>query len=160
MREKDMTKFFNPSTGNVFCRRSMLMLGAAFSLSNLANVIPAIAQSRQHSSEGTLNEGTANAIERSGGSLVIALWEAKEGQADAVAAILRRFLPQAQSDPGAKLFLIARGKDNPSQFFFFELFADDAAIAAHRASEYFKTMILGEALPLLSKREGTQYSFL
>lgn len=160
MKDKDMTDIFDQSTGNVLCRRSILMLGAAFGLSNLATVIPAAAQSRPHSGEGALNQGTANAIERSGGSLVVALWEAKEGQADAVTAILRRFLPQAQGDPGVKLFLIARGKDNPSQFFFFELFVDDAAIAAHRASEYFKTMILGEAVPLLSKREGTQYSFL
>ena len=46
----------------------------------------------------------------SGGLLVVAQWEAKEGQADRVADILSRFLPEAQSEPGAKLFLISRAK--------------------------------------------------
>jgi quinol monooxygenase YgiN len=95
-----------------------------------------------------------------GGLLVVAEWEAKEGQADAVADILRRFLPQAQDDPGAKLFLIGRGRYNPAQFLFYEYFVDEAALAAHLASGYFETLIAKEALPLLSKRERSQYFLL
>ena len=95
-----------------------------------------------------------------GGLLVVAQWEAKEGQADAVAAILRDFLPEAQRDPGAKLFLIGRGKENPAQFLFYELFVDEAALKAHQDSAYFKKFIAGEALPLLSKRERAQYALL
>ena len=111
-------------------------------------------------SQSTMDQSTVNEIVRGGGLLVVAQWEAKPGQADAVAAILHRFLPQAQSDPGVKLFLIGRGRDNPAQFLFYELFVDDAALAAHLASEYFKTLIAGEALPLLVKRERAQYSLL
>ena len=48
--------------------------------------------------------------------LVVAQWEAKEGQADNVADILSRFLPEAQREPGAQLFLISRGKENPGSF--------------------------------------------
>ena len=51
-----------------------------------------------------------------GGLLVVAQWEAKEGQADTVAGILDRFLPEAQRDPGSQLFLIGRNKENPAQF--------------------------------------------
>jgi quinol monooxygenase YgiN len=64
------------------------------------------------------------------------------------------------SPPGVKLFLISRGKENPAQFLFYEVFVDDAALAAHLASDYFKTLIAGEALPLLAKRERAQYSLL
>ena len=106
------------------------------------------------------NKDTVNAIVRSGGLLVVAQWETKDGQADAVADILARYLPQAQSDPGVKLFLIARAKDNPAQFLFYELFADAAAYEAHQASAYFRTLIAGQALALLSKRERTQYTLL
>ena len=77
-----------------------------------------------------------------------------------MADILRRFLPQAQGEPGVKLFLIGRGKENPAQFLFYELFADAAAFAAHQASNHFKTLIAGEALPLLTKRERSQYTLL
>jgi quinol monooxygenase YgiN len=94
------------------------------------------------------------------GLLVVAQWQAKEGQADAVAAILHRYLPHAQGEPGVKMFLISRGKDDPSQFLFYELFADEAAFADHQAGAHFKALILERALPLLSKRERIQYVLL
>jgi quinol monooxygenase YgiN len=95
-----------------------------------------------------------------GGLLVVAQWEAKEGQADRVADILSRFLPDAQSEPGAKLFLISRAKDNPAQFLFYELFRDEAAFKAHQDSAHFKTYIAEQTLPLLARRERTQYALL
>ena len=95
-----------------------------------------------------------------GGLLVVAQWEAKEGQADKVADILQRFLPEAQRDLGVKLFLIGRGKENPAQFLFYELFRDEAAFDAHQESVYFNTYIAREALPLLAKRERMQYTLL
>jgi quinol monooxygenase YgiN len=106
-------------------------------------------------SQKTIGEAVAN-----GGLLVIAQWEAKEGQADMVAGILDRFLPEAQRDPGSQLFLIGRNKENPSQFLFYELFQDEAALKAHAESDYFKTYIAGQALPLLAKRERAQYVLL
>ena len=84
----------------------------------------------------------------------------KTEEADKVADILRRFVPHAQGEPGVKLFLISRNKENPAQFLFYELFADDAAFTAHQASDHFKTLIAGEALPLLAKRERAQYALL
>ena len=93
-----------------------------------------------------INERTISDAVSGGGPLVVAQWEASEGQADKVAGILRRFLPEAQSEPGAKLFLISRAKENPAQFLFYELFADEAAFKAHQESAHFKTLIAGEAL--------------
>jgi len=95
-----------------------------------------------------------------GGLVIVANWEAKDGQADQVADILRRFLPQAQAEPGVKLFLISRRVENESQFLFYELFEDEAAYTAHQASAHFKTLIAGQALPLLAKRERSQYALL
>lgn len=86
--------------------------------------------------------------------------EAKDGQAEQVAEILRSFLPEAQSEPGVKLFLISRANDNPAQFLFYELFRDEAAFKAHQDSAHFKTYIAGEALSLLAKRERAQYGML
>ena len=95
-----------------------------------------------------------------GGLLVVAQWEARDGEADRVADILSRFLPEAQREAGAKLFLISRAKDNPAQFLFYELFRDEAAFKAHQESAHFKTHIAGEALPLLARRERAQYALL
>jgi quinol monooxygenase YgiN len=99
-------------------------------------------------------------LTRDGGLLIVAQWETKENEAERVAEILQHFLPCAQAEPGVKLFLIGRGKENTSQFLFYELFADEAAFAAHQASNHFKTFIAGEALPLLAKRERSQYALL
>jgi quinol monooxygenase YgiN len=91
------------------------------------------------------------------GVLVVAQWEAKEGESDKIAEILKRFLPRAQAEHGVKLFLIGRGRENAAQFIFYELFADESAYATHQTSEHFRTLIAGEALPLLAKRERAQY---
>jgi quinol monooxygenase YgiN len=109
----------------------------------------------QYALDKTINEAVGG-----GGLLVVAQWEAKAGQADRIADILSRFLPEAQREAGAKLFLISRAKDNPAQFLFYELFRDEAAFKAHQESAHFKTYIAGEALPLLAKRERTQYALL
>jgi quinol monooxygenase YgiN len=107
-----------------------------------------------------INERTISEAVTGGGLLVVAQWEAKEGQADRIADILSRFLPEAQREPGAKMFLISRAKENPAQFLFYELFQDDAAFKAHQESAHFKTYIAGEAVPLLAKRERMQYALL
>jgi quinol monooxygenase YgiN len=107
-----------------------------------------------------IDDTTVSEAVRGGGLLVVAQWEAKEGQADRVAEILKRFLPEAQREPGAALFLISRARDNPAQFLFYELFRDEAAFKAHQDSAHFATYIAGEALPLLAKRERMQYALL
>ena len=107
-----------------------------------------------------IDKRTISDAVRGGGLLVVAQWEAKEGEADRVADILARFLPEAQREPGAQLFLISRAKDNPAQFLFYELFRDEAAFKAHQESDHFRTYIAGQALPLLAKRERMQYALL
>jgi quinol monooxygenase YgiN len=108
--------------------------------------------------EQAINQQAIHQAISGGGLLVVAQWEAKADEADRVAEILRDFLPEAQSEPGVKLFLISRANDNPAQFLFYELFRDEAAFKAHQDSAHFKTHIAGQALPLLAKRERTQYT--
>jgi quinol monooxygenase YgiN len=117
-----------------------------------------------HKKESTMgryavDKKVSEAVEN-GGLLVVAQWEAREGEADKVAAILDRFLPEAQREEGAKLFLISRARENPAQFLFYELFRDEAAFKSHQESSHFKTYIAGQALPLLAKRERAQYALL
>jgi len=95
-----------------------------------------------------------------GGLAVAATWEARDGEADAVADILARFAPQARQEPGVKLFLVHRGVSNPAQFLFYELFDNEAAFAAHQQTDHFKTLILGEGVPRLTRRDRVQYAVL
>jgi quinol monooxygenase YgiN len=154
-----------PQRGVSLTRRSAFtMLGASLVATKTAFALPAEAQSQFRNLKGAniMSQASMNNVNDigQGGLLVVAQWEAKEGKADAVVDTLRRFLPQAQKEPGVKLFLISQGKENPAQFLFYELFENDDAFLAHQASEYFKSLIVGEALPLLAKRERQQYSLL
>jgi quinol monooxygenase YgiN len=92
--------------------------------------------------------------------VVTAFWEASPGEEDAVAAILSRFAPQAREEPGVESFVIHRSRTEPSKFFFYEVFKDEAAFAAHQQTAHFKKLIAGEALAKLHKRERAQYSIL
>jgi len=147
-----------------FSRRSAIITFGAV----MANFSPwAASPSRSEQKQGAINMSpyaidttTVSEAVSGGGLLVVAQWEAKEGQADKVADILQRFLPEAQRDLGTKLFLIGRGRENPAQFLFYELFRDEAAFTAHQESVYFDTYIAKQALPLLAKRERMQYALL
>ena len=110
--------------------------------------------------EQAMNQQAIHQAVSGGGLLVVAQWEAKAGEADRVAEILRGFLPEAQSEPGVTLFLISRANDNPAQILFYELFRDEAAFKAHQESAHFKMHIAGEALPLVAKRERMQYTLI
>ena len=162
-RSKDARQV--PRRADMFDRRSAIgILGAVLAISNFTPWTISPTRSEEQGVKAMKqyvgNNKTIGEAVGGGGLLVVAQWEAKEGQADKVAAILDSFLPEAQKDPGAKLFLIGRNKDNPAQFLFYELFRDEAALKAHQESDYFKTYIAGQALPLLAKRERAQYVLL
>ena len=92
------------------------------------------------------------------GLVVTAFWKAKPDETEAVATILQRFAPQAQKEPGVRAFMIHQSKSEPSEFFFYEVFDDEGAFAAHQQTPHFKALIAGEALPKLVKRERAQYT--
>jgi quinol monooxygenase YgiN len=87
-------------------------------------------------------------------------WEAKPSEIDALTDIVRRFLPQAEREPGLKVVRTHQSVTEPEKFFFYEVFEDEAAFAAHQQTEHFKTLILEQAVPRLAKRERIQHRFV
>ena len=99
-----------------------------------------------------------NTLEK--GLVVTAFWEARPAETGEVVDILKRFLPQAQREPGVKAFQIHQSLTEPHKFFFYEVFKDEAAFAEHQQTDHFKTLIAGQALPKLAKRERAQHRFV
>jgi quinol monooxygenase YgiN len=87
-------------------------------------------------------------------------WEVREGEADAAVDIIARFAPEARKEAGLELLMVHRNVADPSKFLFYEVFKDAAAFEAHQRTPHFKSMIMEQALPLLSHRERVQYSVL
>jgi quinol monooxygenase YgiN len=164
MNDASVSPNRTPPNGTVLSsRRSVLIAAAATTPLPAWLLTPSAAagaEQRRNTGMQTMQQGDVNELVHGGGVLVVAQWEARAAEAEKVADILQRFLPRAQAEPGVKLFLIARNKANSAQFMFYELFADQAAFAAHQASEHFKTFIAGQALPLLAKRERSEYVLL
>ena len=85
-------------------------------------------------------------------------WEVREGEVEAAAAIIARFAPEARKEPGLELLMVNQCATNSAAFLFYEVFKGAAAFEAHQQTPHFKTLILEQALPLLSKRERVQWS--
>src|SRR6478672_7897888 len=94
------------------------------------------------------------------GLIITAFWEARPGEVDALVEIIRKFLPQAQAEPGVLAFQIHQSLEDPTKFFFYEVFKDEAAFAEHGQAPHFKSLILEQAVPRLAKRERTQHKFV
>jgi quinol monooxygenase YgiN len=90
------------------------------------------------------------------GFIVAITIEAKEGQSDAVGAILEGLVAPTLAEPGVKLFLPYRSPTNPSLYFLFELYVDEAGWRAHQETRHFKAAI-EELLPRVSKRERVPF---
>ena len=80
-------------------------------------------------------------------------WVAREGEADAVAELLRQLRPLSLAEPGCLQYDVLRDPDDPAGFFLYERYTDDEAFAAHQASDHFQELVLGEALPRLAERQ-------
>jgi quinol monooxygenase YgiN len=94
------------------------------------------------------------------GLVVTAFWTAKPEETEAITSILQRFVPQAQKEPGVRAFLVHQSRSEPSEFFFYEVFENEEAFSAHQQTPHFKSLIAGEALPKLTRRERAKYAFV
>jgi quinol monooxygenase YgiN len=84
-------------------------------------------------------------------------WQVRTGETEAAVDIIARFVPEARKEPGLELLMVNQNTTDPAQFLFYEIFKDEAAFDAHQQTPHFRTLILEQALPLLSKRERVQY---
>lgn len=67
--------------------------------------------------------------------VIVARVTVKEGRTDEYLAAFAPLLAQAEREPGTLVYAINRSSDDPHMFFTVEVYADDAAFAAHTASE-------------------------
>jgi quinol monooxygenase YgiN len=89
---------------------------------------------------------------------LVAQYQAKPGRGDEVEAALQRMAPLVQAhEPGCVLYKANRSRENPDHFLLYELYADEAALAAHRETPHFKEIIEGTIVPMLERRERELY---
>lgn len=91
---------------------------------------------------------------------VAVTWIAREGEEDRVGQLLEEITPLVRAEPGCLVYIAHRSAEDPRTFFIYEQYEDEAAFLAHRETEHFTELVLGEAVPLLESRTSTHYETL
>ncbi|MER0240965.1 putative quinol monooxygenase [Streptomyces sp. HSW2009] len=86
---------------------------------------------------------------------VVARWRAKDGEDERVASLLSQIVAASRAEPGCLEYRAVRAREDQRAFVLFEGYADEAALAAHRESAHFRTLVLGQVVPLLDERDVT-----
>ena len=91
---------------------------------------------------------------------LVARYTVREGREAEAVALLRAFTPLVRAEEGCREFLIHVDPDDPRRILLYEQYLDEAALAAHRETPHFKSLIEGQVLPLLETREREVYRLL
>jgi autoinducer 2-degrading protein len=84
---------------------------------------------------------------------VFAKWQVKEGALDTVLTLLKEVTLKSTAEEGNLFYNLHQSNTDPNTLILAEAYKDEAAVAAHRASEHFQTLVLGQIVPLLAERE-------
>jgi quinol monooxygenase YgiN len=84
---------------------------------------------------------------------VFAKWRVKEGQLDAVLEILTEVVKRSTGEEGNLFYNIHQSNSDVNTLILFEGYKDESAVAEHRNSEHFQTLVIGKIVPLLDDRE-------
>jgi quinol monooxygenase YgiN len=92
--------------------------------------------------------------------VLVAKWTAKEGEEKRVRSCLERLAGPSREEPGCRFYQPCEDAEHPGSFLIFEIYDDEAALAAHGESQHFLEIGPGEAFPLLESRERMFYETL
>ncbi len=92
--------------------------------------------------------------------VLVAKWLAREGEEGRIRGFLQQLTGPSRAEPGCQYYQPCQDRENPRSFLIFEIYANDAAVAAHAEAEHFKEFGLNGAIPLLESRERIFYETL
>lgn len=91
---------------------------------------------------------------------VLAWWRAAQGDEDDIAALLTELAPRSRAEAGCRMFEVHRNPADPTDFFLYEVYDDEAAYRAHHASEHFQRLAAEQAIPRLAERRREIYELV
>ena len=84
---------------------------------------------------------------------VFAKWQVKNGHLATVLNLFAELVEQTRQEEGNMFYTVHQSNTEPNTFMLYEAYKDEAAVAAHRASEHFQAIALGQIIPVLENRE-------
>lgn len=89
--------------------------------------------------------------------VVSATWTALPGKEAIVREAIEKLTAPSRAEPGNRFYQAYQDPAEPLVFRLFEIYDDEDAYAAHGASAHFGEYALGQAIPVLAKRERSFY---
>jgi quinol monooxygenase YgiN len=133
--------------------RNILMVLLSLALC-LGLILCTRAQSEKRKPTSTTTEG-ADAIGSKAMIIITSIhytFAAKD--ADKAESLFRELRAASLKEPGVVEFEVGRSSDELNVFALWEVYRDKAAADAHRASEHFKRLVIGEIRPLSQQRNA------
>jgi (4S)-4-hydroxy-5-phosphonooxypentane-2,3-dione isomerase len=84
---------------------------------------------------------------------VFAKWQIRDGELDKVLNLFAELVNKTRQEEGNLFYTIHQSNTDPNTFMLYEAYKDEAAVAAHRASDHFKAIALEQIIPVLQNRE-------
>ncbi|GAB4042679.1 putative quinol monooxygenase [Spirosoma litoris] len=84
---------------------------------------------------------------------IVAKWQVKEGQLEAVKALLPELVKQTIAEKGNLFYKLHQSVADQHTLILFEGYADETAMNEHRNSAHFQELVVQQIVPLLEKRE-------
>jgi quinol monooxygenase YgiN len=91
--------------------------------------------------------------------LVLAVtWVAHPGHEEEVAEIFRKLQAASREEPGCLMYIVHRHSNDPSAFFIYEQYRDEAALQAHRDSSHFQEYAVKALKDVGYREQGDLYT--
>jgi (4S)-4-hydroxy-5-phosphonooxypentane-2,3-dione isomerase len=82
-----------------------------------------------------------------------AKWRVREGELDAVLALLADLTVKSMEEEGNLLYKVHQSTSDANTLILVEGYKDESALADHRNSAHFQSLVLSKIAPLLEGRE-------
>ncbi|HEY1175141.1 MAG TPA: putative quinol monooxygenase [Phytomonospora sp.] len=89
--------------------------------------------------------------------LIVADTSCAPENAEEFGRVVARFAEHCRAEPGCLSYEIFRSPDRPERYVSLEKYVDAEAFAAHRASEHFREVGVGQVMPLVVERDVQLY---
>lgn len=91
---------------------------------------------------------------------VAVTYEIQPGREPEAIELFRKLTAATRAEPGCRLYLAHQSTTEPSTFFLYEQYDDQAALDAHRAAPYFEEYVKGGLWPIIETRSPELYDLI
>jgi len=81
----------------------------------------------------------------------------KAGHEEEAAGYFRELILASRREPGCRMYVVHRAKNDPAKFFIYEQYDDEAALEAHRSAPHFERYGKNGIQKIAERREPELY---